>query len=112
MHDRTSKSHLRTRSRRTRCSCASAAARRGRPAHRATRIADARQTLDTQWLNGVLAVLAGGLRPPARTLRLPRTTRPRFALPGAQRDQVRPTLGRIFLVKHLQAESLHILLAL
>jgi hypothetical protein len=30
-------------------------------------------------------VLAGGLRPPARTLRLPRTTRPRFAFPGAQR---------------------------
>ena len=30
-------------------------------------------------------VLAGGLRPPARTLRLPRTTRPRFALLGAQR---------------------------
>ena len=81
MRDRTSKSHLRTRSRRTRCACASAAARRGRPAHRAARISDARQTLDTQWLNGVSAVLAGGLRPPARTLRLPRTYAPALHSP-------------------------------
>ncbi len=58
---------------------------RGRPAHRAACISDACQTLDTHWLNGVSNVLAGGLWPPARTLRLPRTTRPRFAFHGAQR---------------------------
>ncbi len=37
------------------------------------------RALDTHWLNGISVVLAGGLWPPARTLRLPRTTRPRFA---------------------------------